>query len=336
MNLKLARNAFFFAQAALLIVLLFSLEVLYLPGPVQLLLALAFGVSGLVVLVLTARLDETGVRKFFFFLTGASAAAIPVFAILHNFMFEHFFFVLALFVCPALFVVGWLGSVVLMGPIKTPISQRGKLAVGLVISVFVAGAIATVMTWGGGEGYSVTSELVKAPGEEIERVFVAPEVDEALGDVVYHSFEHSLISALESNGIAATVDLLPDAPERTPELQEAIDSFSPDATMHIRIEPLYRTHRKGFEAIVGTVFQASLKDGDSGQELWQVSGKVDYVVDRAFANPNYTVSHGMKKEFAFMTTAAIVRTFMDDVVGRESAPIYTDIGNRERHGQRSD
>ena len=74
-------------------------------------------------MILTARLEEAGVRKLFFILTGASAPAIPLTAILHNFIFEGFFFVLALFVFPALFVIGWLGSVVLMGTSERQISR---------------------------------------------------------------------------------------------------------------------------------------------------------------------------------------------------------------------
>jgi hypothetical protein len=79
--------------------------------------------------VLTAKLKESGVRKFFFILTVASAIGIPVCAILHNLVFalcikynciywsgsdEPVFFILALLVCPALFILGILGSIVLL------------------------------------------------------------------------------------------------------------------------------------------------------------------------------------------------------------------------------
>jgi hypothetical protein len=63
-------------------------------------------------------------QKFFFILTGASAVCIPIFAILHNVVYglffhgkdgdEAVFFILAVLVCPALFVLGMLGSLVLL------------------------------------------------------------------------------------------------------------------------------------------------------------------------------------------------------------------------------
>jgi hypothetical protein len=75
-------------------------------------------------LVLTLKLKERGIRKAFFLLTGASAAGIPICAILHNLVYglfyygkdgdEAVFFILAVMVCPALFVLGILGSIVLL------------------------------------------------------------------------------------------------------------------------------------------------------------------------------------------------------------------------------
>jgi Ni/Fe-hydrogenase subunit HybB-like protein len=82
---------------------------------------------GVTLTVLTVRLRETGIQKTLFMLTGVSAAAIPVCAILHNFVYgplavrfgkefwgpggdEPVFFVLAIFVCPALFLIGTAGS----------------------------------------------------------------------------------------------------------------------------------------------------------------------------------------------------------------------------------
>lgn len=106
--------------------------------------------------------------------------------------------------------------------------------------------------------------------------------------------------------------------------------------MQIRLAPLYRTHRQGFEAIVGTVFDASLERADSGRELWRLTGRVDYVADRFFNRAGFKSGQGMRKEFAWHTTAAIVRTFMIDVVGRESEPIYTATEQRARKGQRTD
>ena len=97
-------------------------------------LAITFGVLGLVLVVLTARLRESRIQKIFFILAGASAVGIPICAILHNLVYglfipwfgenfwerhvsggdEPVFFILALLVCPALFLIGTVGSVVLL------------------------------------------------------------------------------------------------------------------------------------------------------------------------------------------------------------------------------
>jgi hypothetical protein len=275
-----------------------------------------------------------GVRKQFFILTGASAAAIPLTAILHNFIFEGFFFVLALLVFPALFVIGWLGSVVLMGTSKRQISKRGKLMVGLVIALVAAVSVATFMSWGEGEGYSITSELVKAPDKEIHRVYVTAEVEEALMPVFWRSFEHSLVSAFASNDVDATLELIREADGSAS--TDDVEASSSDATMHISIDTLYRTHRDGYEAIVGTVFEVTLTDAKTGEKAWHLSGKVDYIADAFFKRHGYTASEGVRKEFAWVTTAAIVRTFMVDIKGQQSAPIHTDTEERDRHGQRTD
>lgn len=86
--------------------------------------AVVFFALAIALLVLTVKLKEPLMRKIFFILTGASAAAIPIFAILHNVVYglffhgkdgdEAVFFILAVLVCPALFVLGMLGSIVLL------------------------------------------------------------------------------------------------------------------------------------------------------------------------------------------------------------------------------
>jgi len=332
----LLRNVFFFAQAAIFVVLFTAaMAALYLPGPVMLLLAIALGLSGLVFVILTARLEEKGMRKRFFMLTGASAIAIPLTAILHNFIFEAFFFILALLVFPAMFVIGWFGSAVLMSISERPISKRRKLMIGLVSALVVAAAVATVMSWEGAEGYSVTSELVNAPDAEIDRVYITAEVDEALMPVFRGSFEHSLVSAFDSNGVDAIIALTREA-DGSAETDDDVAASSFDAMMHIRIDPLYRTHRDGYEAIVGTVFDAKLTASATGERIWHLSGKVDYIADAFFKRHGFTAHEGIRKEFAWSTTAAIVRTFMVDVNGRQSAPIYTVTEQRQSHGHRTD
>ena len=88
-------------------------------------IAVVFFALAIALLVLTVKLKEPLIRRIFFLLTGASAVGIPIFAILHNLVYglffhgkagddEAVFFILAVIVCPALFVVGMLGSIVLL------------------------------------------------------------------------------------------------------------------------------------------------------------------------------------------------------------------------------
>ena len=107
--------------------------------------AIAFGLLGLVLVVLTSRLRETRIQKVFIILTGASAAGIPLCAILHNVLYGLFlvgfgegswekhtpggdepgFFILALVVSPTLFLIGTVGSIVLL--IKARIAKRASV-----------------------------------------------------------------------------------------------------------------------------------------------------------------------------------------------------------------
>jgi hypothetical protein len=75
--------------------------------------------------VLTLKLKDPLIQRIFFLMTGLSALALPVFAILHNLVYglffhgkagedEAVFFILAVIVCPALFVIGMLGSIVIL------------------------------------------------------------------------------------------------------------------------------------------------------------------------------------------------------------------------------
>ena len=101
----------------------------WFPFPVLVVLAIAFVLLGLVVVVLTVMLNEAKTKKAFFLLAGASAAAMPISALLHNVVYglfilwfgegfwerhgadEPVFFILAIVVCPALFFVGTVGSI---------------------------------------------------------------------------------------------------------------------------------------------------------------------------------------------------------------------------------
>jgi hypothetical protein len=122
-NIVLALLAAIFA---VLMVSIFGLNermsLRHLPMFVLLAMACAFCVLGIVEVVLSVKIKEAKVKKLFFILAGASAAGIPVCAVLHNVVYglffagktgdEAVFFILALIVCPILFIVGTLGSIV--------------------------------------------------------------------------------------------------------------------------------------------------------------------------------------------------------------------------------
>jgi hypothetical protein len=89
----------------------------------------AFAVLGLVLVGLTVLAHESRIRKTFLLLAGGSAAAMPICAVLHTVVYallirwfgEEFweqqgtdeapFFILAVIVCPALFLIGTAGSI---------------------------------------------------------------------------------------------------------------------------------------------------------------------------------------------------------------------------------
>jgi hypothetical protein len=92
-------------------------------------LAVLFGL-GVTLLVLAARAKLKRMLKAFLLLTGASAAGIPLFAVLHNVVYALFiyffgegfwngigdepvFFILAVLVSPIAFLTGAIGSIVL-------------------------------------------------------------------------------------------------------------------------------------------------------------------------------------------------------------------------------
>ena len=91
-----------------------------------------FFLLGVALIFLAVKQKTRGMLKKFLILTGAAATGIPLSIILHNVVYgvfiqwfgadfwdklglpdEPFFFVMAIFVCPAAFLVGTVGSVVL-------------------------------------------------------------------------------------------------------------------------------------------------------------------------------------------------------------------------------
>ncbi len=98
------------------------LNIRHIPFYVLIAMACAFFVLGVVQTVLSVKIKESKARKLFSILAGTAAAGIPVCAILHNVVYglfftgksgdEAVFFILAVLVCPILFAVGTLGSLI--------------------------------------------------------------------------------------------------------------------------------------------------------------------------------------------------------------------------------
>lgn len=181
-------------------------------------------------------------------------------------------------------------------------------------------------------GYTVTSRCYNA--DKVERVFVIINVEISLKSVFAHSFEHSMISALQMNGVEARVVTVTSLElDAVANHEKEAENFAPGAMMCITARPLYRTRVDGYPAIVGINFEASLIDPASKNRMWQATGKVDYI--KRF-DSDYKAHLGIRKEFAWHTTAAIVSKFISEVNGQKPVPIDTVTEARQRHGQRID
>ena len=180
-------------------------------------------------------------------------------------------------------------------------------------------------------GYRVTTRCYCI--EKVERVLVISNVAVGLEPVFAHSLEHSMASALESNGIEAVVVTVtsPVSDVAANHAKEA--EFAPDTTMRITVRPLYRTRVDGYPAIVGIDFEANVIDPATRNKTWQATGKVDYI--EAFG-PDYNAYSDIRREFAWNTTAAIVGKLVAEVKGQKPAPAYTVTEDRRHHGQRVD
>ena len=80
----------------------------------------AFFALGLAVVILTIKQKVKGKLKFFLILAGAAAAGFVASVILHNLLSallrieEPVFFLIAVLVCPAAFLIGAVGSIILL------------------------------------------------------------------------------------------------------------------------------------------------------------------------------------------------------------------------------
>lgn len=207
-----------------------------------------------------------------------------------------------------------------------------KIIITLLI-ILVPVAIITLVILLEPEDYSITTEKDSSFDKKVERIFVITKVEERLNPVFAHSFEHSMISAFQSNGVDAIVTVTSPESDSLTDYSKEAETFAPDATMRINIKPIYRTRADGYQAIVGTDFDVSLIDTATEKRVWHATGKVDYI--KMFGS-HYRAGEGIRKEFAWSTTAAIVRAFIAEVNGQKPAPIYTVTEERQCHGQRVD
>jgi hypothetical protein len=122
-KMKKVRNIIFSTLVVIFAVLVFLIlgQGGKLPFFVLAGLGIIFALLGIVLVVLAIKLKEPRMQKIFFILTGGSAAGIPICVVLHNLVYAMFFhgkggdeavfFILAIIVCPALFVIGTIGSI---------------------------------------------------------------------------------------------------------------------------------------------------------------------------------------------------------------------------------
>ncbi|MBU1692685.1 MAG: hypothetical protein KKC51_01850 [Verrucomicrobia bacterium] len=106
-------------------------------------LAVVFGLLGLILIILSARLTGSRTQQTLLILTGISAAGIPISAILHNLLYglfitwfgekfwgpdgdEPVFFILAIFIFPALFMISSVASGILLLKAKIARNETGR------------------------------------------------------------------------------------------------------------------------------------------------------------------------------------------------------------------
>ena len=209
--------------------------------------------------------------------------------------------------------------------------KRNNIGIALLISLLPLGVFGISMIQKRDKSF-ITIEK-DSSYNKVERVEVIVKVEEPLIPFFANSFEHSLSSALESNGVKAVVTVNSSGLGSLSDNDKDERGFMPDATLRIHIQPLYRKRDDGYEAIVGTDYEASLIDIENEKRVWRATGNVNYIV---MYSSNYKAGEGTLKEFAWSTTAAIVNAFVAEVNDQEPTQIYTVTEERERHGQRAD
>ena len=121
MKNKLILSVFWMTVAVFLLII--SATFIHIPvleklmsGSLRFLVIALFFLLGSALITLTVKAKITGKLRTFLLLTGASAAGMPVFVVLHNAVSglshteEPVFFILATIICPLAFLVGALGT----------------------------------------------------------------------------------------------------------------------------------------------------------------------------------------------------------------------------------
>jgi hypothetical protein len=161
-----------------------------------------------------------------------------------------------------------------------------KIMIALTL-IFMLAAIIACTVLPEPEGYSVTSEKDSSYSKKVERIHVIAEIEEHLRPIFAYSFEHSLISAFQSNGVQVLTAIGSSESDSSIDNGEKTGIFAPDATLRISIYPLYRTRDDGYQAIVGINFEAILVDNTTNKNVWHATGKVDYIV-KFGPSPDYS------------------------------------------------
>ena len=208
--------------------------------------------------------------------------------------------------------------------------NRNDIAIGLVISCLPALGVMWSMHSNADRSFTKT-ELNNASERKIENVYIHLEIDNELMGVFAHSLQHSMQSGFELNGIEAHICVGSDETNGA-WLKSELDHSSSDS-LHVQIEPLYKTREDGYEAIIGTIFTVRLDNAQASESIWRATGQVDYVV---MFPANYEASDDMRKEFAWHTTAQIVNAFVAEINKQEPKLIHTVTEARQKFGQRID
>jgi len=211
-------------------------------------------------------------------------------------------------------------------------TKRNNMVITLLINFIPVGVFVLFLGQQGDDSY-LTTEKDSPYNKKADRVEVIVTVEDPLVSFFAHSFEHSLVSGFEMNGIESIVTINATESKGLSDNGKEAGAFMPVDILHINIKPIYRTRDDGYEAIVGTDYEASLIDIENEKRVWQATGKVDYI---AMFPDNFEAGEDIRKEFAWSTSAAIINAFVKEVNGQKPVTIYTVTEARQQHGQRVD